>query len=45
MAEQAIYNAGAIIITQTLAQFANVTYPINGIGSVRVEHKMGECNV
>jgi hypothetical protein len=37
MVEQPIYYNGAVLITQTLAQFGSVTYPIDGIGSVRVE--------
>ena len=41
MVEQPIYYNGAVLITQTLAQFGSVTYPINGIGSVRVEVPSG----
>jgi Family of unknown function (DUF6232)/GYF domain 2 len=32
-----LYKGPGVVITQTLAQFGNVTYPVNGIGSVRVD--------
>jgi hypothetical protein len=32
-----LYKGPEVVITQTLAQFGNVTYPVNGIGSVRVD--------
>ena len=31
------YESGGVVISGTLARFGNVTYPINGIGSVRVD--------
>ncbi len=35
--QQFLYKAAGVVITPTLARFGNVTYPINGIGSVRVD--------
>jgi hypothetical protein len=35
--EEVVYQAHDIEISKTLARFKGVTYPINGIGSVRVE--------
>jgi len=35
--EPFLYKDRGVLITPTLAQFANVTYPINSIGSVRVD--------
>jgi len=34
---QFFYKTSGVLITPTLARFDNVTYPINGIGSVRVD--------
>lgn len=35
--QQFLYNALGVVISPTLARFGNATYPINGIGSVRVD--------
>src|SRR6187200_1648867 len=37
MSDDAIYTAGDILITTTLARFGKTSYPIASIGSVRVD--------
>jgi len=37
MAEEIIYKAGAATVTRTLVRIGGVSYPVNGIGSVRIE--------
>ena len=35
--QQVLYKKSGVVVTPTLARFDNVTYPISGIGSVRVD--------
>lgn len=37
MLEDCIYQSGAVKITQTLVRIGGTSYPVNGIGSVRIE--------
>lgn len=36
MAEDVIYEAGGAVVTATLVRIGGVSYPVNGIGSVRI---------
>ena len=36
MEDEAVYKAGDVVITKTLARFGSTSYPINGIGSVSI---------
>ena len=37
MDEELVFKSDTVVISKTLAQFGGVTYPINGIGSVRID--------
>lgn len=37
MTEEIIYKAGPATVTRTLVRIGGVSYPVNGIGSVRIE--------
>ena len=42
MDDEAVYQSADVTITRTMARFGDTSYPIGGIGSIRIEQKANE---